>query len=276
MDKAQRKHLSVIVNSLCVSLALIMVIGGCSPLYLVNTISTENDFITVSDERYGNEQRHQLDIYVPERTAPGSPVVVFFYGGSWKRGEKANYAFVGRTLSSKGFITVIPDYRLYPEVTFPAFVEDGAKVLAWVSEHIEQARNGIVVMGHSAGAHIAALLALDKSYLEASRTTAQHYQRDDRSGRTLRIRPHAVQEHSANICRGRVHRKDHACYVCLLGKVTAPLTTRFGRQYRHSRKLERAQTSCSRMFWKCNVCRARRYWAFLYFTWAIQFIFSRR
>ena len=168
MDKAQRKHLSVIVNSLCVSLALLMLLGGCSPLYLVNTISTENDFITVSDERYGNEQRHQLDIYMPESIAPGSPVVVFFYGGSWKRGEKANYAFVGRTISSKGFITVIPDYRLFPEVTFPAFVEDGAKVLAWVSEHIEQARNGIVVMGHSAGAHIAALLALDKSYLEVA------------------------------------------------------------------------------------------------------------
>jgi len=145
-----------------------MALAGCSPLYLVNTISMGNDSITVSDERYGDELRHQLDIYVPERIVAGSPVVVFFYGGSWKRGEKANYAFVGRTLSSKGFITVIPDYRLYPEVTFPAFVEDGAGVLAWVWEHLEQARNGIVVMGHSAGAHIAALLALDKSYLEGT------------------------------------------------------------------------------------------------------------
>ena len=145
-----------------------MTLTSCSPLHLVNTISTQNDYITVSDERYGKEQRQQLDIYMPERIYGGSPVVVFFYGGSWKRGEKGNYAFVGHSISSKGFITVIPDYRLYPEVTFPAFVEDGAKVIGWVREHLEQARNGVVVMGHSAGAHTAALLALDKNYLEAT------------------------------------------------------------------------------------------------------------
>jgi acetyl esterase/lipase len=149
--------------------ALVMPLIGCSPLYLVNTISTENDYITVSDEKYGNEQRQQLDIYMPERIVAGSPVVVFLYGGSWKRGEKGNYAFVGHSISSKGYITVIPDYRLYPEVTFPTFVEDGAKVLAWVREHLEQARNGVVVMGHSAGAHTAALLALDKSYIEVTK-----------------------------------------------------------------------------------------------------------
>lgn len=143
-----------------------MLLTSCSPLHLVNTISTENDGMTVSDERYGKAPRQQLDIYVPERIVAGSPVVVFFYGGSWKRGEKGNYAFVGHSLSRKGFVTVIPDYRLYPDVTFPAFVEDGAKVLAWVRGHLEQARNGIVVMGHSAGAHTAALLAFDKRYLE--------------------------------------------------------------------------------------------------------------
>ena len=168
MDKFERKHLRRVVISACVISALITPLTGCSPLYLVNTISTENDYITISDERYGNEQRQQLDIYMPERIVAGSPVVVFFYGGSWKRGEKGNYAFVGHSLSSKGFITVIPDYRLYPDVTFPTFVEDGAKVLAWVSEHLVQAHNGVVVMGHSAGAHTAALLALDKSYLEVT------------------------------------------------------------------------------------------------------------
>jgi dipeptidyl aminopeptidase/acylaminoacyl peptidase len=149
--------------------ALVMLLlPGCSPLNLVNTLSTESDAITVVHQRYGEEQRQQLDIYMPERVVAGSPVVVFIYGGSWKRGEKSNYAFVGHSMGSKGYVTVIPDYRLYPEVTFPAFVEDGAKVLAWVSEYVEQARNGVVVMGHSAGAHTAALLALDHSYLEAT------------------------------------------------------------------------------------------------------------
>ena len=146
----------------------LLLLPSCSPLYLVNTLSTESDSVTVVHQRYGKEQRQQLDIFKPERIVPGSPVIVFFYGGSWKRGEKGKYGFVGHSLGGKGYITVIPDYRLYPEVTFPDFVEDGAKALAWVRDNLEQARNGVVVMGHSAGAHIAALLALDQDYLEAT------------------------------------------------------------------------------------------------------------
>ena len=145
-----------------------LLLTSCSPLYLVNTLSTESDSVTVVQKRYGKEKRQQLDIFKPEKIVAGSPVVVFFYGGSWKRGEKEKYRFVGHSLGSKGYITIIPDYRLYPEVTFPAFVEDGAEVLAWLRENVKQARNGVVVMGHSAGAHTAALLALDRSYLEAT------------------------------------------------------------------------------------------------------------
>jgi acetyl esterase/lipase len=133
---------------------------------MVNTLSSENDSVTVAHQRYGKEQRQQLDIFMPDRIVTGSPVVVFFYGGSWRRGEKGKYGFVGHSLGSKGYITVIPDYRLYPQVTFPTFVQDGAEVLTWVIENVEQASNGVVVMGHSAGAHTAALLALDQSYLE--------------------------------------------------------------------------------------------------------------
>ena len=147
---------------------IVLPLSGCSPLYLVNTLSTESDSVTVVHQRYGREQRQQLDIFMPERIVADSPVIVFFYGGSWKRGEKGKYGFVGHSLGSKGYITVIPDYRLYPEVTFPAFIEDGAKVIAWVRQYVEQARNGVVVMGHSAGAHTAALLALDQSYLKAA------------------------------------------------------------------------------------------------------------
>ena len=141
-----------------------LLLAGCSPLYLVNLVSTESDSVTIVHQRYGKEPRRQLDIFVPERIVADSPVIVFFYGGSWKRGDKGNYGFVGHRLGSKGYITVIPDYRLYPDVTFPAFVEDGAEALKWVSENLDQARHGVVVMGHSAGAHTAALLALDQSY----------------------------------------------------------------------------------------------------------------
>ena len=140
--------------------------SGCSPLQIVSGLSADDSAATVTQISYGKEKRQRLDMYIPQQIKEGSPVVVFFYGGSWKRGEKEKYGFVGHTLSGKGYITVVPDYRLYPEVTFPAFVEDGALAISWLRENIEQAQNGVVVMGHSAGAHTAALLALDKKYLE--------------------------------------------------------------------------------------------------------------
>lgn len=145
---------------------LSLLISSCSPLRLVSNLSDDDSSFTVNHQSYGDNERHQLDIYMPEQIEEGSPVVVFFYGGSWKRGERDKYGFVGHSLSSKGYVTVIPDYRLYPEVTFPAFVEDAALAISWLRANIDQAENGVVVMGHSAGAHIAALLALDKEYLE--------------------------------------------------------------------------------------------------------------
>ncbi len=140
--------------------------SGCSPLHIVADLSAENSSAFIKHIHYGNEPRQKLDIYTPQHIRDDSPVIVFFYGGSWKRGEKEKYGFVGHSFSGKGYVTVIPDYRLYPDVTFPAFVEDGALAISWLRKNIDQAKNGVVVMGHSAGAHTAALLALDKGYLE--------------------------------------------------------------------------------------------------------------
>jgi acetyl esterase/lipase len=153
-------------------LAAALLLVGCSPLSLVNTLSPKGHSVAVDHHRYGGAQRQQLDVFRPSSVVAGSPVVVFFYGGSWKRGDKWKYAFVGRSLANKGYTTVVPDYRLYPEVRFPAFVEDGAKVLSWVRNNLKQAKNGVVVMGHSAGAHTAALLALDPRYLAAAGAAA--------------------------------------------------------------------------------------------------------
>ena len=128
---------------------------------------------------YGEGARHKLDIYRPSnstkvvrpRETDTSPIVIFFYGGSWQQGERAQYEFVGRAMARKGVTVVIPDYRLYPEVKFPAFMADAADAYAWVARNIAKRVDGhvrpIVLAGHSAGAHMAALLALDKSYLAA-------------------------------------------------------------------------------------------------------------
>jgi acetyl esterase/lipase len=94
--------------------------------------------------------------------------VVFFYGGGWESGSRTEYAFVGRALAASGYVTVVPDYRLYPQVRFPAFLEDGAAAIRWVSDNIGRYGGDprrIVLAGHSAGAYNAAMLALDTRYL---------------------------------------------------------------------------------------------------------------
>lgn len=143
--------------------------AGCGPAQILNTLVPSDGYRVERDLAYGDGARRRLDVYVPDGLEGPADVVVFFYGGGWDSGSKASYRFVGQALSSRGFVAVIPDYRLYPEVRFPAFVEDGAQAVAWVRDHI--ARFGgkpepLHLMGHSAGAHIAAVLALDHHYLD--------------------------------------------------------------------------------------------------------------
>lgn len=142
---------------------------GCSPVRLVNATVRNDTYTVLRDVPYGEAARQRLDVYRPNDAASPLPVVIFFYGGSWQGGDKGIYPFVGDALTAKGFVTVIPDYRVYPEVKFPVFVDDGAAVIRWVREHagdIGADPSRIYLMGHSAGAHIAALLVLDPRYLE--------------------------------------------------------------------------------------------------------------
>jgi len=118
---------------------------------------------------YAAHSRCALDIYRPRQPSATHPIVLFFYGGGWRSGERATYRFVGSALAARGIITVIPDYRLFPQVAFPAFVKDGARAFAWVADNLAQAGQSIIVAGHSAGAHTAALLALDPSYLKGQK-----------------------------------------------------------------------------------------------------------
>ena len=117
---------------------------------------------------YGADPRQKLDVYVP-RMAANQPVVIFWYGGSWQKGNKSNYRFVGNALAKLGFVAVLPDYRLYPQVKFPLFDEDGAHAVAWVEQHAQEFGGDpkrIVLMGHSAGGHTAAFLAFNHAFLE--------------------------------------------------------------------------------------------------------------
>jgi acetyl esterase/lipase len=152
-------------------LALPGLLAGCSA-DMVNSFVSRDDFHLVSGVSYGDGARRTLDLYVPVTDEAKKPVVVFFYGGNWDSGKKEDYLFLGDALAKRGFIVVIPDYRIYPEVRYPAFVEDGASAVRWTLAHIA-AYGGdpdkVSVMGHSAGGYIALMLALDGQWLGADR-----------------------------------------------------------------------------------------------------------
>ncbi len=150
-----------------ITLALAAGLAACSPVDILNAAAPRGGVTMQRDLAYGEGASRQLDIYAPEN-ACNAPVVVFFYGGSWQTGRRDMYRFLGAALAKRGVLVVVPDYRHYPEVRFPAFMDDAAAAVAWT--RVNAARFGgdgdhLFLMGHSAGAQIAALLALDGSYL---------------------------------------------------------------------------------------------------------------
>ena len=144
--------------------------SGCSSVafFIANTAALVGRYDRSAGHAYGPESRHKLDVYSP-RQARDRPVVVFFHGGSWTAGNRGLYRFVGAALAQRGIVTVVPDYRLYPQVKFPAFLDDGALAVAWVQKHAQEFGGDpqrIVLMGHSAGGHEAAFLAYDPRLLQ--------------------------------------------------------------------------------------------------------------
>jgi acetyl esterase/lipase len=120
-----------------------------------------------ADIAYADGQRKKLDIYQPEKTDGPAPVVMFIYGGSWRAGDKFEYEFAGRALAAAGFVTVIADYRLWPEVKYPDFLEDNAQAMRWIEDNIAGYGGDpkrFFLAGHSAGAYNAVMLGLDSSF----------------------------------------------------------------------------------------------------------------
>jgi acetyl esterase/lipase len=149
--------------------AMLSVLTACSPVAVLNALAPKAGVTETRDVRYAAGDRHQLDIYAPEGEW-SAPVIVFIYGGGWKDGNKGDYRFVAATLAARGFLTVVPDYRLVPSVRFPAFLRDNAAAVAWTKGNISRYGGDpgrIFLMGHSAGAYNVAMLTLDKQWLGA-------------------------------------------------------------------------------------------------------------
>ena len=150
-----------------------IVLSACSGAQILNATISRADLRITHDVAYGHDPRQKLDIYRPDGNAR-LPVIVFFYGGSWKAGNKKMYPFVAATLARHGAVVVVPDYRLYPQVRFPAFLADCADATAWTFAHLGQIggeADRVFLMGHSAGAYNAIMLALDPHYLAAAGTS---------------------------------------------------------------------------------------------------------
>jgi acetyl esterase/lipase len=147
---------------------LALAAGGCSGRRMAEAVLLGSHWVRTPDLAYGDRDRQRLDVYRPRAVRQGAPVVVFLYGGRWQDGRKDEYRLLADALTRRGMVAVIPEYRLYPAVQFPAWVQDAALAVRWARENV--ARYGgdpdnLVVVGHSAGGHTAALLALDERWL---------------------------------------------------------------------------------------------------------------
>ena len=145
--------------------------SACSPVKVLNSLVPENGYELVSAIEYGDSARQKLDIYLPkaaDKSATLKKVIIFYYGGNWDSGERADYKFAAEALVSQGYIVVIPDYRVYPEVLFPEFMADPVSAAKWVKSNIKKYNgdaNKVFLAGHSAGAHIAVMMAINAEYL---------------------------------------------------------------------------------------------------------------
>ena len=141
--------------------------AGCSPGKVLNLATSTNGATIFRNIAYGEGKRRTLDVYRPQG-AHTAPIALFFYGGSWQSGDKKTYQFVASALASRGIVTIVPDYRLYPEVHYQGFLADGAKAVRWAKDHARQYGGDpskLFIIGHSAGAYIAAMLVLDDEWL---------------------------------------------------------------------------------------------------------------
>jgi acetyl esterase/lipase len=147
------------------------VAAALKPASVLNFLTPLGGVTHQRDIRYGADPRQRLDVYLPKDPA-SAPVAVFVYGGSWQSGAKETYLFAAAALARRGVVVVVPDYTLYPEAGYPRFLEDVAAATAWTAGWARRnsgARDGragrLVLVGHSAGAHIAAMLAFDARWL---------------------------------------------------------------------------------------------------------------
>jgi acetyl esterase/lipase len=141
-----------------------------SPFTVLNLLVPRTGYAVHRGLAFGADPRQQLDVYVPHGLTGPAPVLLFFYGGGWQGGDRTNYLAFGQAFASAGIVTAVADYRLYPQVKYPGFVEDAAGALAWLHGHAGEYSadpQRLFVSGHSAGAYNAVMLASEPKFIES-------------------------------------------------------------------------------------------------------------
>ena len=158
-----------VLTAIAAAMVTVLNLTACSGAKVLEALAPSGSVTVSRDVVFDREHDLALDVYRPTGSR-NAPLVVFFWGGSWQTGDRSTYAFLGRTLASRGLVVMIPDYRTYPEVRYPGFLYDSARAVAWAREHAGEygADPGrLSLMGHSAGAYNAAMLVSDGRYLDA-------------------------------------------------------------------------------------------------------------
>lgn len=149
----------------------IAALAGCSAGKVLNSFVPTDDYKLYKDLAYGPGKRQKMDIYAPLAPAEKPCTVMFIYGGRWEGGDKAFYRFAGEAIASKGCTAAVIDYRVYPQVKYPGFVEDSAKAFVWLHAHARAYGgdpNRLFIAGHSAGAYNAVMVAVHPRFLKAA------------------------------------------------------------------------------------------------------------
>ena len=156
------------LHVLGITISMIAAIGvfvSCAPITFLNTITPSGSYTLAKNVSYGDDKRQALDIYQADKPRANAPTLVFIHGGSWSDGNKNMYKFIGEAFASEGYTIAIPNYRLYPQVKYPAFVNDTAAAVAFIAKRY--ADRPILLMGHSAGAYNAMMITVDPTFLKA-------------------------------------------------------------------------------------------------------------
>ncbi|UPG85025.1 alpha/beta hydrolase [Luteibacter aegosomatis] len=147
----------------------LLCLTGCHATFFaaVNATQPGSGIVAHRDIPFAPDRDLSLDVYAPLH-AEHAPVVVYFYGGDWRFGQRGWYRWVGEALARRGVVAIVPDYRHWPAVRMDGFLRDGADAVRWAKDHAAMFggdASDLFVMGHSSGGHIAAMLATDKQWL---------------------------------------------------------------------------------------------------------------